>query len=229
VISSLRAYRDLEIIDKSKRSLEQIIEASKTIFKLNSFYSFVEGALNQVSFLLRISGHIFEIKSNNGFCATFSDDEFKLIASIGTFEGKKDSKVLNTETLAYLNRAYNSKESFFDGDSYVAFFKASNGKKLFLYIEGCEKLSQSDKGFLEVFSSNISIAFNNICINQKMHKDEKESVEELGYILINRKIFQESLSEEQIVKLCQEVGVNKKMSDFLVSQWSKIDLTYTDE
>lgn len=229
VISSLRAYRDLEIIDRSKRSLEQIIEASKTIFKLSSFYMFVEGALNQVSSLLHIGGHIFETESNNGFCATLSGDEFKLIASIGIFEGKKDSKVFTSKTLAYLNKSYNTKQSFFDGDSYVAFFEAKNGKILFLYIEGCAKLSQDDKEFLEVFSSNISIAFNNTCINQKMHKDEKKCVEELGFILLNRKIFEESLSEEQILEICQEVDIDEKMSAFLISQWSRIDLTYLDE
>jgi len=229
VISALRAYRDLEIIDKNRIALEKIIEASKTIFKLNSFYLFVEGALSQVSSLLKISGHIFETDSNNGFFATLNGDEFKLIASIGRFEGKANSKVLTNKTLEYLNRAYNGKTSFFEDDSYVAFFESDNGKILFLYIEGCLNLGQLDRNFLEVFSSNISIAFNNTCINQKMHKEEKQCVEELGEILIKRKIFEECLDENQINSICKEIGIDEKMNKFLINQFKKIDLKFLDE
>ncbi len=112
VMSSLRAYRDMEIIDHNRKALEKIVDASKTIFKLKSFYNFVEGALSQVTSLLNIDGHIFETEVNNGFFATLSDDEFKLIASIGLFEGKKDNKVLTTEALSLLNKAYQTKKSF---------------------------------------------------------------------------------------------------------------------
>ncbi|HIP43999.1 MAG TPA: DUF3369 domain-containing protein [Sulfurospirillum arcachonense] len=222
VISSLRAYRDMDIIDHNRRALEKIVEASKTIFKLKSFYSFVEGALEQVTSLLNIDGHIFETETNNGFFATLSNDEFKLIASIGLFEGRKDSKVLTTEALALLNKAYQSKSSFFEEDAYIAYFEATNGKILFLYIEGCKKLNDIDRDFLEVFSNNISIAFNNTCINAELLEEKKDLVEKIGEILVKRRVFEENISKEDILKLLKEPNVDVRLSEYFLHYYDGI-------
>ena len=222
VISSLRAYRDMDIIDHNRRALEKIVEASKTIFKLKSFYSFVEGALSQVTSLLNIDGHIFETEVHNGFFATLSDDEFKLIASIGLFEGRKDSKILTIEALSLLNKAYQTKDSFFEDDAYVAYFEAINGRILFLYIEGCKKLSDIDRDFLEVFSSNISIAFNNTCINAELLEEKKDLVEKIGEILVKRKVFKEEISKEEVSELLKVHNVDTKLSAYFLHYFDGI-------
>ena len=223
VISALRAYRDMEIIDHNRRALEKIVEASKTIFKLKSFYDFVEGALSQVVSLLNIDGHIFETETNNGFFATLSNDEFKLIASIGLFQGKKDNKILTTEALALLNKAYQTKSSFFEKDAYIAYFEAGNGKILFLYLEGCQKLSDTDKDFLEVFSSNISIAFNNICINAELLETRKELIEKIGEILVKRRIFEEKLPKDDVLKLFEEHNIDKELSAYFLKFYDGLE------
>ncbi len=222
VISSLRAYRDMDIIDHNRKALEKIVESSKTIFKLKSFYSFVEGALSQVTSLLNIDGHIFETEVNNGFFATLCNDQFKLIASIGLFLGKKDNKILTTEALSLLNRAYQTQDSFFDGDAYVAYFKATNGKILFLYIEGCRKLNDTDRDFLQVFSNNISIAFNNTCINAELLEKQKDLVETIGEILIKRKVFKDKISKNEVEKLFKEHRVSKKLSSYFFNYYDGI-------
>ncbi len=222
VISSLRAYRDMDIIDHNRKALEKIVEASKTIFKLKSFYCFVEGALSQVTSLLNIDGHIFEAKVNNGFFATLSNDEFKLISSIGLFKGKKESKILTTEALALLRKAYQLKNSFFEDDAYIAYFETTNGKILFLYIEGCGKLNDIDKDFLEVFSNNISIAFNNTCINAKLLEEKKDLVEKIGEILLKRRVFEENISKKDILKLLKEPNVDVRLSEYFLHYYDGI-------
>ena len=222
VISSLRAYRDMDIIDHNRKALEKIVEASKTIFKLKSFYNFVEGALSQVTSLLNIDGHIFETEVNNGFFATLTNEEFKLIASIGLFEGRKDSKILTTEALALLNKAYQTKASFFENDAYIAYFEATNGKILFLYVEGCGKLNDIDRDFLEVFSNNISIAFNNTCINAELLEDKKDLVEKIGEILVKRRVFEENIPKKDILKLLKEPNVDVRLSEYFLHYYDGI-------
>lgn len=223
VMSSLRTYRDMSIIDHNRKALEKIIESSKTIFQLKSFYMFVEGALEQVTSLLNIDGHIFETELNNGFFATLSDEEFKLIASIGTFEGVQDTKVLSNKTLSYLNKAYQMKESFFEDDAYVAYFESVSGRILFLYLEGCAKLQEIDKEFLKVFSSNLSIAFNNTCINHSMQERHKKLLEELGEILIDKKVFEDSISVEELEEILKEKKIDPKLSSFFLETFKKSD------
>ena len=222
VISSLRAYRDIDIIDHNRKALEKILEASKTIFKLKSFYSFVEGALSQMTSLLNFDGHIFETETNNGFFATLTGEEFKLIASTKLFEGRKDSKILTIEALSLLNKAYQTKNSFFEDDSYIAYFEATNGKILFLYIEGCSKLSDVDRDFLEVFSSNISIAFENTCINVDLLKTRKDLVEKIGEILVKRRVFEENILKDDILQLLEKHNVEEELSKYFIGHYDGI-------
>lgn len=222
VISSLRTYRDMDIIDHNRKALEKIVEASKTIFQLKSFYSFVEGALSQVTSLLNIDGHIFETQTNNGFCATLSNDEFKLIASIGLFQGRNDNKILTTEALALLNKSYQTKSSFFEGDAYIAYFEACNGKILFLYVEGCGRLNDTDKDFLEVFSKNISIAFNNTCINAELLDTKEELVEKIGEILLKRRVFEENISKDDVLQLFEKYDVDTELSKYFLKFYDGI-------
>lgn len=223
VISALRTYRDMNVIDHNKKALEKIIESSKTIFKLKSFYLFVEGALEQVASLLNIDGQVFETEFNNGFFATLSGEEFKLIASIGTFKDVQDTKILSTKTLSYLNKAYQKQTTFFEDDAYVAYFESTSGRILFLYLEGCSKLSEIDKEFLEVFSSNLSIAFNNTCINHSMQLRHKQLLEELGKILIDKKVFEDAMSLEEVDKILKENKVDYHLSKFYLEYLKKAD------
>ncbi|WP_024953883.1 DUF3369 domain-containing protein [Sulfurospirillum arcachonense] len=228
VIASLRAYRDMDIIDHNRRALEKIIEASKTIFKLSSFYMFVEAALSQVTAILNIDGHIFETEADNGFFATLHGEEFKLIASIGSFKGQNETKILTKEILSNLNRAYTEKKSFFEKDFYVTYFEASSGKILFLYVEGCSRLEEVDKRYLQVFASNLEIAFNNICINNGVKKQRQDFVEELGEVLIGKKVFVESTAKSEIVKLCEEKKVNSKLTELFLEYFDIINRDLED-
>lgn len=223
VISALRAYRDMDIIDHNRKALEKIIEASKRIFELKSFYLFVEGALEQVTSLLKIDGHIFETELNNGFFATLSGEEFKLIASIGVYKGVKDTKILSNETLSKLNRAYHSKKSFFEDDSYVAYFESASKRVLFLYLEGCSKLSDYDKEFLKVFSSNLAIAFNNTCLNHMIKEKQKKLIERFGEVLMDKKVFDEEMDEKEIRECMKSKGIDEDLIEFYIKYFNDLD------
>ncbi|MEA3354744.1 MAG: DUF3369 domain-containing protein [Campylobacterota bacterium] len=120
------------------------------------------------------------------FFATLQEGEFKLLATAGKFKDEDNFNIITPKSLEHLNKAYEMESSYFEDDYYVAFFKAKNNKNIFLYLEGCKHLDQSDKDFLNIFANNISIAFENICLNDEIIETQKEIVQRLGGVIENR-------------------------------------------
>lgn len=78
------------------------------------------------------------------------------------------------------------KSSFFKNDRYIGFFESDDDKTILLYLEGCLNLDDTDKNLLEIFSNNIAIAFNNICLNDEIIDTQAEIVGRLGEVIENR-------------------------------------------
>ncbi len=186
LVSSLRASRYIKTIDKNREGLEMIIEASKSIFKLSSLVKFTEGVLTQLVSILNLSESMEGTEVSNGFFATIQNEIFEVIASSGKFKNKKYDHAVTAKSLKYLGEAYECKCGFFKDNVYVSYFESIDGHLIFLYIEGCEDLTLEDKNFLEIFSNNISIAFDNICLNDEVKDTQKELIERLGEVVENR-------------------------------------------
>ncbi len=186
VIAALRAYKDLIIIDKNRIGLEKIIDASKSIFKLSSLNTFVEGVLTQLISILNLSDDVNNIRKSDAFFAQLNNSKFELIATTGKFKMDDNYKIITPKAIEYLDMAFIQKSSFFKDDVYVGYFEATNNSMVFLYIEGCKDLNDYDKKFLRIFSHNISIAYENIHLNAEIIDTQKEIVEILGEVVENR-------------------------------------------
>lgn len=172
VITAFRTSKHLKNNARNREGLVQIIEASKSIFKLSSLLTFTDGVLKQLGTILNLSkASVYERSSNSEgdcFFATLKNNDFHTLSTSGKFRHSDDSHVITAESLVYLNRAYLEKNSFFVDDVYVGYFHSEElNRIIFLYLEGCSNLDNDDKKFLEVFANNISIAFENICLIEK--------------------------------------------------------------
>lgn len=186
VISALRAYRDIVVIEYSKIGLQKIIDASKSIFKLNSLMLFIEGVLTQLVSIFNLNNSLEELRASDAFFATLKGGKFELLATAGKFKDQDRGNIITPKSIELLNKAYENKMSFFEKDSYVGYFESSDKKFIFLYLEGCEDLGEMDKEFLKIFSNNISIAFENVCLNDEIINTQKELIERLGEVVENR-------------------------------------------
>ena len=53
MISALRSYKDLKALDRSKKGLEKIIQATRNIYEKNSLKLFASGVLSQIISILK--------------------------------------------------------------------------------------------------------------------------------------------------------------------------------
>ncbi len=186
MVASLRSYKDLAVIEQNKIGLEKIIGASKSIFKLNSLILFVEGVLTQIVSLLDLSENLRKIKSSDAFFASLDGNKFKLLATAGKFKDKDDYKIITPKALGLLDEAYVNKENIEKDGAFVGFFQSKDDKCIFLYLEEHGKLNEHDRKFLKIFLNNVSVAFENVCLNDEVIDTQKEMIEKLGELVETR-------------------------------------------
>ena len=186
MVSSLRTSRYIKTIDKNRIGLGKIIESSKSIFQLNSLIEFTEGVLIQLVSILNLNDSISDLKASHGFFATLNNNQFEVLAKVGKYKDSDNKAIITPKSIEYLDQAYKKRKGYFQDDIYVGFFESSNQQCIFLYIEGCKDLNEEDRKFLEIFSNNISIAFDNICLNNEIIDTQKEIIERLGEVVENR-------------------------------------------
>ncbi len=191
VISAIRSYRDLRIIDRSREGLRQIVESSVGLFKLQSIKGFTEGVLTQLTSLLGLDESAVFLQGS-GFLAIREQEDFHIVAATGTYDKCQGKNMdcdgeMGLEEQTAIRKALERQESVLLDGAYVGYFKTSNGSENVLYLKGCNSnLSDLDKDMIRIFSTNVGIALDNIFLAQEIADTQREVVFTLGEVVENR-------------------------------------------
>lgn len=157
---------------ENSQGLEKIIDSTSVLLQMNSLTTFTNNVLSQLNILLNK-------KASNSYFSTFREGQLITLSTSGNFFDIVREDIITPKSFEYLNKAYTEGKSFFDDDIYVGFYK-SNEDFIFLYLENCDELTTSQKHLIEIFSSIVSIAFNNLNLNKEIIDTQKELLERLG-------------------------------------------------
>jgi response regulator RpfG family c-di-GMP phosphodiesterase len=188
LVSSLRSYSDLYTIAENKRGLERIIDASSSIFEIQSMESFIDGVLTQLVSLLHLHKDAIYV---NADCDTKLCDcnNVHLVATMGKFEALDDGNMrekIDPQVAQDLEAARLAQNSVYYEDRMVIYFKATNGTQNMIYLENQNPISVWDKNLLEIFCHNVALAFDNIHLRQDVEKTQKEVIGRIGSIAETR-------------------------------------------
>lgn len=184
VTASLRAYMQLIRLEKNRRGLEKIIEASVSIFEIQSVESFISGVLTQIASLLNLNNNsLYAHSAVSSMMVECGERDIQVIAGIGEYEGFSRQRLDETmpEQIRHdLMEASRQKQSLFLDNRAVIYFRSKNGEENMLYLEGNSRLGAFDKKMLELFCRNINVAFDNIYLNDEMLRSQNELVYTIG-------------------------------------------------
>lgn len=188
VIGSLRAYRDLRTIEKSRKGLEQIATASASLFEVQSLKRFAAAVLSQLACLLHADTGVLS-NQTSGFIVTQNMNKNYILAGIGQFKDcvhHSPHEVVSEEIQQLLVRVRDMKQSLFSQNTYVGYFCARKGSENLLYLQSQYVFNEIDRELLRVFSNNIAVAFDNIYLNQAIVRTQKEVIFTLGQVIETR-------------------------------------------
>ncbi|WP_440055381.1 DUF3369 domain-containing protein [Pseudoalteromonas sp. T1lg65] len=175
--SALRAHRDIQIIEKHKKGLERIIDASSNFLRCDNIQDFASTILCHVSSVMGLS-------DTEIYCAAAVHHErqeatqFKLLAASG--EGvEPKQEAIPAEVQQLFIESHNRKCTIKTKNEYIGYFTSREGSETMLYVSKNSELQSMDFQLLEFFANNIALAYDNL----KLRETVKDSQKELSYIL----------------------------------------------
>jgi response regulator RpfG family c-di-GMP phosphodiesterase len=183
MVTALRSYQDLARIHSSKRGLEKIIDATATIFAMQSMQKFAAGVLDQLAALLNITETALYIHFQGLMATREGNGDFLIVAGTGAFEnvvGSSVAHVLPISIQQEIEEVFESNQNkFYHGKSYML-FRSKQGAEGVLYMENNGHLNEFDQRLIEIFCVNICIAFDNIELNKEIEETQRDCLYTLG-------------------------------------------------
>ncbi|MBO9609882.1 MAG: DUF3369 domain-containing protein [Paenibacillaceae bacterium] len=185
IVAALRSYRDIKVIESNKNGLEEIIQASSTIFELQSMKKFASGVLTQLTSIV----HLHKNALHCSLAVTKDGSDIFILAASGDFvvpESHKLRDVVNDTIAGDIERSFTEKTSHFFNDRLVIYVQSKTGIENVIYLNGFQSLSEWDRYLIEIYCTNVTIAFENIYLNQEIENTQKEIIFTMGEITETR-------------------------------------------
>lgn len=162
VMSSLRSYRDIMSIDQSRHGLEKIISASTNLYALQPMNSFVDGLVQQLSWVIGGAKQTLYATANE------EGTSYKVLAAHGEDSkvsvGQTLRSVIPSKALAELENVIANHGSFY-GEDFVLMYCRSHCREhgSVLFIGGLSRtLTADDHHVLQLFAENVQLAQDNV-------------------------------------------------------------------
>ncbi len=184
MVSSLRSYQHMITIEANRAGLKSIIDASASLFEQRSLKRLASGVLTQLVSLVGMSSDAFVCRLD----VTQEDvdlSDFTILAGSGAYENLTrltDLGILPGQILDDVQVAVKSRSSFSVGDRYICYFSSDSGTAVLLYCEGWQKLNSMNKALVEIYCTNVQIAFENVVLNQEIEETQRDIIFTLGEI-----------------------------------------------
>jgi len=162
VISSLRAYEGLVMIERSRLGLERILEASTDLYHVRSLREFASGVLNQISAILDVGADgvlcLLQPPSSN------SPSEPVVVAATGSYASLMDATpdAAASPFWKAAQQAFREKNSRFEHPLDVLYIGTPDKREFVILVSPPWPLAELQRDLLQMFCSKIGWAFDNL-------------------------------------------------------------------
>jgi response regulator RpfG family c-di-GMP phosphodiesterase len=175
--ATLRAYRDVMLIERNRLGLERVISASAHIFSHQKSHEFASAVLGQL-------GNVVGLERGALYCKPIDEpnatgESLVVAAATGDYARFVNAPVdsaLPRRLVDSVHRAFERKENLFAEDHYVLHFTDSHSTESLLYVGETPKLRDVDYRLVQLFCTNVSIAFENLHLNKELFESQLEMV-----------------------------------------------------
>ncbi len=186
--ASLRSYRDIINLEKSKKGLETVINSSAKVFESLTREKLVEETLSHLVKLVKMNAEHKDAEIS-GLVIYHKEDQFNIIETVGQymdFNGLDFEKTLPEPMRAMILEAVSLDKNNYQDNRFVLNLKSSARGNLIFYIDGYGSLQHQDTSLIELFSANIKVTFDNEELRNELEDGQREIVYLLGEAIESR-------------------------------------------
>jgi signal transduction histidine kinase/response regulator of citrate/malate metabolism len=168
--AALRSYQQLERMVQTRRGLEIIIDAASTLYDFKSMQRLAEGVLTQLASLLNVDCAGILVLRDDG---SSSGSDFSVLAGSGCYSrfiGTIGSKSLDPDLRQMVEAAFQRRKNEFADHRSVLYLRTGSGREVVVLLQAERPLSETDRALVEIFSSRLSIAFDNVILYQQLQE-----------------------------------------------------------
>ena len=205
VTAALRAFHDMRTIEKNRQGLKMIIDATSDFFKFSSPEQFAASILNQVTaiswikedalFLVKYDMNSEKLNTvtdrNHTACNVNLQKDYYILAGTGIFEKSVNKGINNIGDdliIDGIRQAIKQKRTFFQKDCFICYFAICNDMEIILCFKNTRTLNNTDHGLIDIFLSNLALAFDIFYYRLNLEN------------LVKQRTFQLNLEKEKVAK-----------------------------
>ncbi len=216
----LRAYRDIKALYDNKRGLERVINSSNKIFAHQSIEGFTQGVLEQLCALSHIDAGAF-FSNVNFIAASHGESSSKIIAATGRFSAFLNhslNDVIGELGDGTFEEIANQVGQHFGDNYFIGVYESHlDGNNLF-FMEGIDDINNLDRQLIEVFGTNIGVAFDNQAMFEEVELTQREMIYRMSEAVESRS-KETSNHVKRVALTCQylarAIGMNEQEVEVL--------------
>jgi signal transduction histidine kinase len=167
--AALRSYQQLQRMVETRRGLEIIIDAASTLYDFKSMQRLAEGVLTQIASLLNVDcAGILVLRDS-----AEAEDSFSVLAGSGCYSrfiGMPGINALDDELRTVVKEAFRRRDHQFLARRSVLYIRTGSGRELVVLLEASKRLSDTDRALIQIFSSRLSVAFDNVILYEQLQQ-----------------------------------------------------------
>ena len=187
VFSALRAYRDIMRIEQARRyqerfriGLEAVLAASAHVLEQRSMRDFANGLLQQVASLLHLDDRGVLVRLS----ALHAKSRYEVLASVGNCLDEHGE--IMPEIVSALQRAEQIRQHIIHEGCFVGYFPSHHATATLLYLNGVSEVDELDMRLIDIFSTHVRLAFENLLLNKEIFETQTEMIDKLGDVIESR-------------------------------------------
>jgi response regulator RpfG family c-di-GMP phosphodiesterase len=172
VISALRAYESLNMLERSRVGLGKILAGATNLYQIHSLREFASGVLNQVSAIL-------DVGADGVLCLMQQDTgDTTVVAATGNYAPLAEGEHMPDDHALWptIAKAFAEKKSQFDHPANVLFIHTQEKRDVAISVTPPWPLAQIQRDLLEVFCERIAAAFDNLYMFGQLRKAQEATV-----------------------------------------------------
>ncbi|GAB6089709.1 DUF3369 domain-containing protein [Spirochaeta dissipatitropha] len=189
ILTALRSYRDIKRIQRSKSGLEDIISTSRSMFRLHSSVDKFASTVFEQTISLLGGDHSESLNRYSGFAVVKDEADTNIVktsADLTQYAGTDIQEIKDPALLDLLESALSKHQTIYSNNLYVGYFQSRSGLETLVYLRSPEYFNEEEIDLLRIFSSNVNLAFDNICLKKEIMDTQREILFTISDVVENR-------------------------------------------
>jgi signal transduction histidine kinase/CheY-like chemotaxis protein len=167
--AALRSYQQLKRLEETRRGLEIIIDAAPKLFDFRSMQRLAEGVLTQMASLLDVEcAGILLLRDGERTAGGFA-----VLAGSGCYSalvGCDPHAAFDTDLRTLVHGAFERRCNEFLDRRSLLYIETGSGREVVVLLDADKRLSETDRALVELLSSRLSIAFDNVILYDQLQE-----------------------------------------------------------